>query len=213
MNLKLKFELENIVERKSPEEWAALAKQLKSQPVKKPEMDLFNVSGALSKYTDIPKAAYGAVSGGLTTAGTKAASAVGLSKAAAAKVGAAVGSPIGVGVAAGAAAAIVYGGYKIYKRYMTDIGRACAGAPNKKLCELQYNLRAKKAQVQWMTDNMGHKCKSTECYSSVDLKIRQLKREIDTLQSKLSRIPRQPQPDNSERREDEIFKGHSSAGK
>ena len=177
--------------------------------------------GALKTATDFytapVKAAYGATSGALKTAGSKVASAVGASPATAGKIGAMAGSPMGVGaatgVAAAGAAAVVYAGYKIYKRYMTDVGKACAKAPNKKMCELQFHIRAKKAQVQGMTDAMGHHCKTRDCYMSVDIQINKLKREIDGLQAKLDKIPRQPQPDNPERREDEVFKGHHPAVK
>ena len=174
------------------------------------------VGGALKTATDYYtkpiKAAYGAASGGLTTAGTKAAGAIGLSPATAAKVGAAAGSPLGMGVAAAgvgaAAGAAIYAGYKLYKKYLTQMGRACRNAPNPRACELQYQIRAKKAQVQGMTDGMHH-CKSRECYAAVDLKINQIKREIDGLNAQLSKIPPPARPE-SERREDEVFKGKST---
>lgn len=72
MDKALITDLQFIIERRSPEEWKALAAKLKSQPPKKPELNLFDVHGAAAHYLKGPKAAYGAVSKGLTTAGTKA---------------------------------------------------------------------------------------------------------------------------------------------
>jgi len=184
------------------------------QLIEIPLNKLFNVSGAAKQYgkwaTSGPKAAYGAASGGLKAAGTKAASLVGASPATAAKIGAAAGSPVGVGLAGAAVAAIVYAGYKVYKKHLTQIGKACGGTPNVKACELKYHISGKKAQIKAMTDTAEYKCKTRECYGTVDLKIRTLQKEIDQLQAKLHKIPAPKRPE-SERREDEVFRGNKPA--
>ena len=164
------------------------------QLIEIPLNKLFNLIGDAKQYgkwaTSGPKAAYG--------------------DATAAKIGAAAGSPVGVGLAGAAVAAIVYAGYKVYKKHLTQIGKACGGTPNVKACELKYHISGKKAQIKAMTDTAEYKCKTRECYGTVDLKIRTLQKEIDQLQAKLHKIPAPKRPE-SERREDEVFRGNKPA--
>lgn len=158
-----------------------------------------------------PKAAYSATSKGLASAGSKVAGSIpGVSKATAAKVGAAVGGKAGVaaagGIAAVGAAAAIYAGYKLYKNYISKAGVACKNNPNRRRCELEYQLRGKKAQLQAIL-NGHHHCQSHTCYQALDNKANQLKREMDTLNLKISKTPNSaPKP---ERRNDEVSKEES----
>jgi hypothetical protein len=183
MDKSLVNDLEVIIER-TPAEWKALAAKIKSTPRPENKLDLFNVKGALGHYTDYATAPYHAVSKGLSHLGTKAASGVGLSKATAAKVGAAAGSPAGVATAGVVAAAAIYAGYKLYKRYVDAAGRACKGD---KKCIVQYHLRGKKALLNSL-QNSEHRCQDRRCHGQLDAKINQTKREIDELERKLSKF-------------------------
>ncbi len=168
MQPSLRKDLEIIVE-KTPEEWAALAKKIRSQPVEQPELNLFDLKTAAKAAGDV----------GMVVAG---------------------------------AAAVIYAGYKIYQQYMSKAAKACRGNPDKKACMIKFEIRAKKAEIDKMTNEKSVKCKSGDCYAKVDLKIRQRKREILELKKKLKSIPPPKRPE-SERREDEIFKGHHPAVK
>jgi len=212
MHRDLGAELEFIIE-KTPAEWKALAQQIKSQPVKKPELDLFNVKGAAAQYLKGPKAAYDSVSGGLEKGASGLAKKVGFSPETAANIGDFAGGPGGMAVAGGVAvagaAAAIYAGYKIYKNYISKAGVACKNSPNRRRCELEYQIKGKKAQAQAILDG-HHKCTSTDCYKKLEQKERQLRRDVDNLKKKLSKVQKY---DKSERNEDEIFKGKPQTSK
>jgi hypothetical protein len=122
----------------------------------------------------------------------------------------AIASPAGAGAVVGAAA-IIYGSYKLYKDYISKAGSYCrkkVPQPQRSRCELEFHIRAKKAQVKNIL-NGHHKCKDQGCYQKLDNKANQLKREIDTLNAKLSKSS-PPQP---ERRTDEVSRGESEKSK
>jgi hypothetical protein len=191
-----------IIER-TPEEWKALATKIKSTPVEKPKLDLFNVKGALGKYIGSPS---GALEKGVSGLAKK----VGVSPETAAKLGHAAGSPGGMavagGIAAAGAAAAIYAGYKLYKNYISKAGVACKNNPNRRKCELEYQLKGKKSQLQAIL-NGHHHCKSSGCYKVLDEKANQLKRDIDIINIKISKAS--SKEEKSERRNNEVSKGES----
>jgi len=134
--------------------------------------------------------------------------ALGTYKGVASDVGSSIASPVGAGVMVGAAAAI-YAGYKIYKNYISKAGVACKNNPNRRRCELEYQIKGKKAQSKAIL-NGHHKCKTRECYQTLDVKERQVRRDIDNLKRKLSKVIKKG---SIERKEDEIFKGKSQTSK
>lgn len=202
-------ELEFIIER-TPEEWKALAAKLKSQPVEQPKLDLFNVKGAAGHIFKGPIKAYQNVAGGVEKGASTLAKKVGFSPETSAQIGdVASSTPVLGGAAAVGAAAAIYAGYKLYKNFISKAGVACKKSPNRRRCELEYQIRGKKAQIKAILDG-HHNCKSQECYQALDNKVNQLKRDLDNLQRKLSKVAPYPK---AERNEDEVFKGKSETSK
>jgi len=125
--------------------------------------------------------------------------------------GDAVLSPTGAAVVV-SAAAIIAASYKLYKDYIDKAGSHCRKTvpqPQRKHCELKFNLKAKQAQLNKLLNGRNN-CKDKDCYTKLDQKSNQLKREIQMLSSKLSTTKK---PSTPEGRNDEISKGESEESK
>lgn len=81
----------------------------------------------------------------------------------------------------GPAGLALYGAYKLYQRYMTQAGRACRHAINRRACRKQYKINAVKLQIKELQKGIS-KCdqskKPEKCRSIFEKKIKQLEARL-----------------------------------
>ena len=80
-------------------------------------------------------------------------------------------------VVGGPAGLALYGAYKIFQRYMTQAGRACRKAVDRRACRKQFKINAIKAQIAALKSGMS-KCskdkKPEKCKAKIQKKINTL---------------------------------------
>ena len=86
-----------------------------------------------------------------------------------------------VGATAAVLAGIIYGGYKVYKNYLSKAAKACKGSGNKKVCMDKYKNKALKAQISSMQSKLSTCSKDKDpakCKMKIQTKIENLKSKI-----------------------------------
>jgi len=90
------------------------------------------------------------------------------------------GAAKGLGAAAVAAAAI-YGGYKVYKNFLSKAARACKGSENKQACMQQHKNKALQAQISAVRSGAS-KCSTAKdpakCKAAITAKLQKLQGKI-----------------------------------